>query len=896
MQLGDAERAIVAFEQADTLKQNDFPTLAGLAEARRDSGDREGALAAVRKAARCRADDRGLSRVYRLGGELYLAADDHDRAVRELRKAAALSDPEQLDLLGLLGQAQVGAGDLAGARTNLSRAATASPPPREVLLMLCDVLLELGEPDEARMAPMRLLEQDPADIEARCAMARVLLSCGDLAGARRAASEALDRDAQLPEAHRLLGRAHAEAGDRQTAVEHLRKALDLNMERRAFSQQRTVEVLELAVALQIEEEPTPEALATLATDARRLLYLRPRDPLALAGMGMSKIDELDAALSLVQRSLAREETFAGLLVAGLVHQFRAEHGEAAVALRRALRLRPGNLRARTLLQSACRDRAGFGPEHAELYPLLGAVHRLLGDHAALAPLAPEVARLREVFDSPLLVCVMGEFNSGKSTFVNALIGEKVAPMGITPTTATINVLKYGEQRSARVVRRDNTEQVLSWDEVERFLAGLSDEQARAVERVELLFPSEELLRVNVVDTPGLNSLVDSHEQAARQILAQADAVVWLFSAGQAGKQTEQEALDLLHKHRPKTVGVLNKVDRLSDDELAEVMTHLRQSFADFVDQVLPVATRTALDAQLSHNSEALTRSRFPALRAHLEQQLFTRSRQLKAAASRDRLVQVLERAVTGLEQDRAAIRRATDRLERLDSRRAGALDRSLVDEERDRLDRGLDELYQVAAEEVLDVVRPRSWALGDHQASAADRDFLMDLLLDGLRQLTEASLDTVQVTVGELSRAIGTELDAAAADHEPGDGGVAAAAVRQVLGERLRLLDQQVYGRVTAYTRGYLDGGLVDRFFERKLPRLALHHDAVVEALAEEPLALERELLGPLSRWVEEVAVELGRRLEAVRREAEFDLLELECGFLQPLSRLCARLKAEGTP
>ena len=48
---------------------------------------------------------------------------------------------------------------------------------------------------------------------------------------------------------------------------------------------------------------------------------------------------------------------------------------------------------------------------------------------------------------------MGEFSSGKSSFVNAFIGADVAPTGITPTTATINVVRYGRERGGRIVSR-----------------------------------------------------------------------------------------------------------------------------------------------------------------------------------------------------------------------------------------------------------------------------------------------------------------------------------------------------------------------------------------------------------------------------------------------------------
>ncbi|HQY30872.1 MAG TPA: dynamin family protein, partial [Thermomicrobiales bacterium] len=57
----------------------------------------------------------------------------------------------------------------------------------------------------------------------------------------------------------------------------------------------------------------------------------------------------------------------------------------------------------------------------------------------------------EQLTSLFLLVVVGEFNSGKSAFLNALIGERVMPEGVTPTTAVINLLQYGEIQTERML-------------------------------------------------------------------------------------------------------------------------------------------------------------------------------------------------------------------------------------------------------------------------------------------------------------------------------------------------------------------------------------------------------------------------------------------------------------
>ena len=91
------------------------------------------------------------------------------------------------------------------------------------------------------------------------------------------------------------------------------------------------------------------------------------------------------------------------------------------------------------------------PPTGHLAGLLTWTHELATASPVLVGLAPAAAHASEALDRPLLVAVMGEFNAGKSSFVNVLAGEAVAPTGVTPTTATVNVLRYAAQPGARVV-------------------------------------------------------------------------------------------------------------------------------------------------------------------------------------------------------------------------------------------------------------------------------------------------------------------------------------------------------------------------------------------------------------------------------------------------------------
>src|SRR6185503_5736626 len=231
-------------------------------------------------------------------------------------------------------------------------------------------------------------------------------------------------------------------------------------------------------------------------------------------------------------------------------------------------------------------------------PEIGAVceflERVLASRRELGHHVGEVARAAAALDQPLLVTVMGEFSSGKSSFVNAFIGADVAPTGITPTTATINVVRYGRERGGRIISADGTVRELGWDALMAHLRSLTAEDARAIDRVEILVPLPQLEKINIVDTPGLNSIQAEHEATARAFIARADAVVWVFTASQGGKASEKRALRAIGDEGKRVLGVLNKADQLSPDETREIVEFITGELGELVEAVVPFSARRAL--------------------------------------------------------------------------------------------------------------------------------------------------------------------------------------------------------------------------------------------------------------------------------------------------------------
>ena len=128
--------------------------------------------------------------------------------------------------------------------------------------------------------------------------------------------------------------------------------------------------------------------------------------------------------------------------------------------------------------------------------------------AAVADLAAERSR-------PVRLAIVGEFNAGKSTFINALIGADVAPTGVLPTTATLHHLRWAPDAIARVFFVPVTSRPSASCRSETCAPRSRRSTPRPSRRVELLMPLPFLVRVEILDTPGFNAPDPQHAAVAR---------------------------------------------------------------------------------------------------------------------------------------------------------------------------------------------------------------------------------------------------------------------------------------------------------------------------------------------------------------------------------------------
>lgn len=189
----------------------------------------------------------------------------------------------------------------------------------------------------------------------------------------------------------------------------------------------------------------------------------------------------------------------------------------------------------------------------QLQRLAAEARALLGDGLdVLARASAETGPLKQALqdlDGPFLLVVAGEFNSGKSSLLNALLGKELLREGVTPTTDKIQLIAYGAESRSKVLE-----------------PGL----------IALYLPHPLLKDVHLVDTPGTNAVLKNHQVLTERFLPRADLILFTTSADRPFTASERDFIELIRDWGKKLVLVVNKLDLLSEEEAAEVLEFVRR--------------------------------------------------------------------------------------------------------------------------------------------------------------------------------------------------------------------------------------------------------------------------------------------------------------------------------
>lgn len=236
----------------------------------------------------------------------------------------------------------------------------------------------------------------------------------------------------------------------------------------------------------------------------------------------------------------------------------------------------------------------------------------------------------------LQLAVLGQFKRGKSTFINALLGAPLLPIGVVPLTAVPIFISWGSAAFVRVRFRDNrpAEELSNGDPdaIREFLFCFAAEEANpenrlGVGRIDLFYPARILADNTVlIDTPGVGSTFRHNTQAALQVLPECDAALFVVSPDPPITEAELEYLGRLKSRVAEILFVLNKADYVRTDERARLdgfFRHVLKQNGLWLPgtMMFNVSARDALDAKQRGNPVELESSGLVAVEDHLKRYL-----------------------------------------------------------------------------------------------------------------------------------------------------------------------------------------------------------------------------------------------------------------------------------
>lgn len=225
------------------------------------------------------------------------------------------------------------------------------------------------------------------------------------------------------------------------------------------------------------------------------------------------------------------------------------------------------------------------------------------------------------------IVVVGQFSAGKSTFLNALMGEKYLPSFQTETTATINFLKSiddNEGKSQLVVKYKDGHEVVSEDvskdNIEKYVSVKGGNVATTIEYVTLYLNSKFLKGgVTLVDCPGLGGVLENHAEITRSQIKKSHAAIFMFNANQPGSASDFKALKSLKSQCQSTLIVLNQIDNIKESEQSvdDVINNLKENYGkqfpnDPLPEIWPIASYPALVSRSKQNLDYHDRKDFTA--------------------------------------------------------------------------------------------------------------------------------------------------------------------------------------------------------------------------------------------------------------------------------------------
>ncbi len=229
---------------------------------------------------------------------------------------------------------------------------------------------------------------------------------------------------------------------------------------------------------------------------------------------------------------------------------------------------------------------------------LDRVIALMEQNELLEDQASRALQLRErLNDGELIISVIGKFKTGKSSLINALLGEELLPVGIIPLTTVVTEIRRAKSFRAVVsFANGNQEEVKRSDLLDYISEQKNPDNEKQVSAVKLWttyapFNSD----ITLVDTPGVGSVHLHNTETSHDYIEKSDAVIFLLSVDSPVSQMELDFLLKARKHAAKFYFAVNKIDGINEEDLEEFLSYCKEVLSEAIGldpTIFPLSART----------------------------------------------------------------------------------------------------------------------------------------------------------------------------------------------------------------------------------------------------------------------------------------------------------------
>ena len=366
--------------------------------------------------------------------------------------------------------------------------------------------------------------------------------------------------------------------------------------------------------------------------------------------------------------------------------------------------------------------------------------------------------LEKVKQKSFTVAVVGEFKRGKSTFINALLGQNILPSDIEPTTATLNRVTYGVNKFVKVIFKDGHEEEVAIDRLNEYVTKLTKESKKTAANVReavVYYPVNYCQNnVDIIDTPGLND-EEAMDEVTYDVLPEVDAAIMVIMALAPFSHSEKLFLEtkLLNNDLGRIIFLVTGIDRYNKPEDAErgikyikdcIQEHVMERAAEEYGEDSPeyeiykkkigtpkvygISAYQALQAKEENKPELMAESRFPEFEAALEKFLTEERGAVFLQVPLNRAISSASEILNTIELQENALTMKQEEFDR-------AYDKSMAEIEELRKQKNQEiERVNTTTETVKNQVKPLIWDLSNK-----------------LKQSAVAVINTTQIRPAEIA-------------------------------------------------------------------------------------------------------------------------------------------------